>query len=101
MSPISSLGRRLSNGFFIFSPPYHSRSVLCDLGFIDIIFPDLSVPELYDTVCHIFDGIIVRYHDHRVAVFLVDLLDQAEDFFWKSCNPVHPSAHHTEECPDF
>ena len=53
----------------------------CDLGFIDIIFPDLSVPELYDTVCHIFDGIIVRYHDHRVAVFLVDLLDQAEDFF--------------------
>ena len=48
--------------------------------FIQIIFTDHAVTELHHPVSHIFDSIVMRYHDDGVAVFLVYRLDQLQDF---------------------
>lgn len=43
---------------------------------IDVVVAHRTVTELDHMVCHIFDGLVMRYHNDRVAVFLIDLLDQ-------------------------
>ena len=48
--------------------------------FIHVIFPDHAITKLDYTISHIFDGIVVRYHDDGVAVFLIYRLDQLQDF---------------------
>ena len=49
--------------------------------FVNVVLADHAVSKLYYTIGHIFDGIIMCYHDDRVAVFLVYGLDQFQDFF--------------------
>ena len=39
----------------------------------------MTIPQLDHTVCHILDGIVMCYHDHRIAIFPVHLLDQLQD----------------------
>ena len=51
-----------------------------DLMFIHVIFPDHPIAKLHHPVSHILNGIVVRYHDDGVAVFLVYRLDQLQDF---------------------
>lgn len=43
---------------------------------IDVVVAHRSVTEFDHMICHIFDGLVMRYHNDRVAVFLIDLLDQ-------------------------
>ena len=52
-----------------------------DLLFVDIRSPYYAVAELEDPVRHVFNGVIVRYHNNSVAVFLIDVLDQFQDIF--------------------
>ncbi len=47
---------------------------------IEVIFADHPIAKLHHPVSHIFDGIVMRYHDDGVAVFLVYRLDQLQDF---------------------
>ena len=48
--------------------------------FIHIIFPDHPIAKFHHPVSHILDGIVMRYHDDGVSVFLVYRLDQLQDF---------------------
>ena len=75
-SPTSSLGRRLRNGFFIRSPPLPFQIFCRDLCLVAVIFPYRAITQFDYAVCHIFDRVIVRYHDDRIPIFLIDIPDQ-------------------------
>ena len=64
------------------SPPLSPVQIAgCNLFFIYIIFPDLPVAQLYDPICHIFNCIVVCDHDNRIAIAVIDLLDQPQNLF--------------------
>ena len=77
-SPISSFGILLIRGFLIFfiAAPLPFQIFRGYLVCIDVVVAHRTVTELDHMVCHIFDGLVMRYHNDRVAVFLIDLLDQ-------------------------
>lgn len=77
-SPISSFGILLIRGFLIFfiAAPLPFQTSAGYLVCIDVVVAHRSVTEFDHMICHIFDGLVMRYHNDRVAVFLIDLLDQ-------------------------
>ena len=80
-SPFSSLGKSFaSKDFSSLLPPYQSSSAAGILCSFMIIFTNHPIAKLHHPVSHIFDGIVVRYHDDGVAIFLIYRLDQLQDF---------------------
>ena len=51
-----------------------------NLHFISVILPDHSISELYYSVGHVFDRIIMCNHNNRIAISLIDGLDQFQNF---------------------
>lgn len=51
-----------------------------NLHFISVIFPDHSISELHYSVGHVFDRIIMCNHNNRIAISLIDRLDQFQNF---------------------
>ena len=48
--------------------------------FILIILTDHTVSKLDYTIRHIFDCIIMRNHDDRISIFLINGFDQFQNF---------------------
>ena len=46
---------------------------------IAVISSNHAVPKLHHPIGHILDGIVVGHHDDRIAVFLIDGLDELQD----------------------
>ena len=46
-----------------------------------LIFPIILEMCIRDRVCHVFDRFVMRYHNDRIAIFLIDILDQLQYFF--------------------
>ena len=47
-----------------------------DLVLIDVVVTYRSITKLDNVICHIPDGFVVRYHNDRVSVLLIDILNQ-------------------------
>ena len=72
ISLFSSLGRRLLRGFFIIISPLPIQLRRGNLFLIHVIFPYHSVMKLYNSVCHIFDCVIMCYHDYGATILLIN-----------------------------
>ena len=82
-SPISSLGIRLIRGLtvlFFIMPPLPLDIRCRDLVLIDVVVTYRSITKLDNVIRHIPDGFVVRYHNDRVSVLLIDILNQLQDF---------------------
>ena len=67
--------------FSYFHPALPVQIAGGDFGLIDVVFTDLAVAQTNHAVRHVFDRIIVCYHDDGVAVILIDVLDQLQNLF--------------------
>ena len=67
--------------FSYFHPALPVQIAGGDFGLIDVVFTDLAVAQTNHAVRHVFDRIIVCYHNDGVAVLLIDVLDQLQNFF--------------------
>lgn len=85
-SPESSRKILLIRGFlflfFLILPHPLPFQILCgNLICINIIMSYHTVTQFDHMVCHVFDRFVMRYHNDRIAIFLIDILDQLQYFF--------------------
>ena len=74
ISPLSSLGKRLFNGFFI-SPTSLTNQALLPESLFRYDNPCGSAhPKTDYAVCHLLDRVVMSNHNDRIAVFLIDIL---------------------------
>ena len=48
--------------------------------FIAVVFADHTISQPHNTVCHILDRIVVRDHNDRISRFLINRLNQLQNF---------------------
>ena len=67
--------------FHCLQPPLPVEFLRTDLMSVQIIFSYHTVTDSDNTVCHIFDRIVVRYHYNCITVLLIDCFNQLQYLF--------------------